>query len=353
MKLVFVTQVYNPDHGVLGFVPRWVQGLAANCEKVLVLALEAGENLELPANVEVHSLGRKGRLNRYLKYYGHLRRAFGKDGYEALLAHMVPRYASLGDKFVRRSGGRTYLWYTHKGVDARLKRAVSLVDKVFTASDESLRIDTPKKVVTGHGIDAAHFAGRPSRRKPGDLRLLSVGRLTPAKDPITLIKIMAELHRRGVRATLEWVGAGLVATDEDYAREVLHQAEVHRVSRFIEWADTVPYPRIAPKYHQADLFLSSSLTGSVDKVVLEAMASGMPVLVSGEAYPPLWTELGSDGDILHFQPGAAVEAADKIIKLWNRSEDERNALGARLQAIAARDHQVDALMARLVQEMRG
>ncbi|MEZ5975833.1 MAG: hypothetical protein R3E96_13625 [Planctomycetota bacterium] len=60
MKLVFVTQVYNPDHGVLGFVPRWVQGLAANCEKVLVLALEAGENLELPANVEVHSLGRKG-----------------------------------------------------------------------------------------------------------------------------------------------------------------------------------------------------------------------------------------------------------------------------------------------------
>ncbi|MEZ5975835.1 MAG: hypothetical protein R3E96_13635 [Planctomycetota bacterium] len=51
---------------------------------------------------------------------------------------------------------------------------------------------------------------------------------------------MAELHRRGVAPPLEWVGAGLVATDEDYAREVLHQAEVHRVSRFIEWADTVP-----------------------------------------------------------------------------------------------------------------
>ncbi len=42
MKLVFVTQVLDSSDAVLGFVGRWVEGLAAQCERVRVLTLEQG-----------------------------------------------------------------------------------------------------------------------------------------------------------------------------------------------------------------------------------------------------------------------------------------------------------------------
>ena len=104
MKLVFVTQVYDCEDAVLGFVPEWVRGLATHAEHVMVLALEVGNLGELPDNVEVRRIGRKGKVGRYLRYRRYLRGAFAKLGYDALLAHMVPRYASLADGIVRKNG---------------------------------------------------------------------------------------------------------------------------------------------------------------------------------------------------------------------------------------------------------
>ncbi len=351
MKLVFVTQVYDCDDGVLGFVPEWVRGLATHAEHVMVLALDVGDLGDLPDNVEVRRIGRKGRVGRYLRYRRHLRTAFSKLGYDALLAHMVPRYASLADGVVRSAGARNFLWYTHKGVDARLLRAISMVDKVFTASDESLRVDTPKKVVTGHGIHVEHFAGRRNAEFRDGPELLAVGRLTPSKDALTTLRAVGELRSRGIPATLKWIGAGLVDADVNYAREVLHQAEVLKLSHHVEWKGAVPYRSIAQHYLAADLLVSSSRTGSVDKVVLEAMASRLPFIASGEAYAPLVTSLGDRAAGLVFPEGNATALADRVQALWESGADARSKLGDDLCEIVARDHEVYDLMGRLVKAM--
>jgi hypothetical protein len=60
---------------------------------------------------------------------------------------MVPRYATTGSGLVRGRGA-SYLWYTHAAVDARLVEAERVVERIFTASDESLRLATHKKLVT-------------------------------------------------------------------------------------------------------------------------------------------------------------------------------------------------------------
>ncbi len=354
MKLVFVTQVYDVDDNVLGFVPRWVEGLAKNVERLQVLALEVGHRGTLPANVEIKEIGRKGRLRRWLRFRSYLRQAFAEQGFTAVLAHMVPRYATLADPIVRKHGGHNFLWYTHKGVDARLERAARVVDKIFTASDVSLRLDTPKKVVTGHGIDLEHFPLTTAREAQGGPRLLSVGRLTPSKDPITALQAMAKLRERGLDCTLQWIGDGLVQADLNYSRHVLHEAEVLGVALQVDWAGMVPYRQIPARYAQADLLLSTSRTGSVDKVVLEAMASGLPVVASGEAYPPLWTDLDAETiQAMTFPAGQAEALADRIQAFWSTSAAQRQALGASLRSIVEADHEVERLMGRLVQEMRG
>ncbi|MFT5058689.1 MAG: glycosyltransferase involved in cell wall biosynthesis [Planctomycetota bacterium] len=351
MKLVFVTQVYDCQDAVLGFVPEWVLGLAAHAEHVMVLALEVGDVGELPANVEVRRIGRKGKVGRYLRYRRFLRSAFSELGYDALLAHMVPRYASFADRIVRKNGAGNFLWYTHKGVDSRLLRAISLVDKVFTASDESLRVDTPKKVVTGHGIHVEHFAGARSTEQREGPQLLAVGRLTPSKDALTTLQAVADLRSRGILATLKWIGAGLVDADVDYAREALHQSEVLGLTQHVEWMGSVPYRQIAPHYLDADFLVSSSRTGSVDKVVLEAMASRLPFIASGVAYAPLVTSLGERAADLAFAEGNSRALADRVQKLWEQGREARAALGDSLCEIVARDHEVNDLMGRLVKAM--
>ncbi len=350
MRLIFVTQVLDRGDGVLGFVVRWVEGLAARCERVRVIALEVGEVDSLPGNVDFRQVGRRGRVRRFLRYRRHLREAFG-EGFDTLLTHMVPRYSTLAAPLARRAGAGHFLWYTHKGVDRRLRRAVRVVDRVFSASPESMRVDTPKRVITGHGVDLAHFAAGAAPSQPP--RLLSVGRLSPAKDPLTLLDALALVRagERGRELVLDWVGGGLAAGDDAYEREVARRIEERGLAGCVALRGPIPYGRVAEFFSRATLFLSGSRTGSVDKVVLEAMAAGRPVVTCNESFPPILAELGCDAQALVYPPGDAHALAERIEGLLALTQEERDRLGARLRAIVARDHEVDALMGRLVTEM--
>jgi glycosyltransferase involved in cell wall biosynthesis len=349
VKLVFVTQVIDRGDAVLGFTSRWVRGFAQHCEAVRVIALEVGDTSDLPDNVDVRELGRKGRISRYLRYRSLLNEAFG-DGFDAVLSHMVPRYAIHAHGPARKAGAREFLWYTHAGVDKRLLKAIDCVGRVFTATDESLRVDTPKRLVTGHGIDVEHFdaAGQLPADPP---RLLSVGRLTPKKDPLTIIEALGRLRAEGRDVGLDLVGAGLVKSDESYARAVQQRIEDFRLSERVRLLGSVPYLEVPANYAAASIVVNSSLTGSLDKVTLEAMASRRPVISCNDTAPALFAELGDDADLCCFPAGDDAALADRIGRLLDRGPSGRGALGERLRQIVVRDHRTDDLMERLVHEM--
>ncbi len=354
MNLVLVTQVLDRQDAVLGFVVRWVEGLASRVGKLRVVALEVGDVSGLPDNVDVRVLGRRGFLGRYLRYRGILKEAFAADGFDTLLTHMVPRYSTLAAGLAERHKVGHFLWYTHKGVDKRLTQAVEVVQKVFTASSESMRVDTPKKTVTGHGIDLQHFQPRGAVSPPGGrLRLLSVGRLTPAKDPLTLLRGLALLVERGLDVELDWAGGALAGGDDAYGDEVEREIQTLGIGERVRLHGAVAYPQIPELYQRADLFVSGSRTGSVDKVVLEAMACGLPVLTCNESFVPLLAELGGQAEVLGFKPGDVHGFAQRAQTLLELPADERGGLGADLRAMVARDHEVESLMGRLVQEMGG
>jgi glycosyltransferase involved in cell wall biosynthesis len=113
----------------------------------------------------------------------------------------------------------------------------------------------------------------------------------------------------------------------------------------------VPYRRVPELYRDAALFVSASRTGSVDKVVLEAMASARPVLTCNPACAALWRGLGRAGEELCFPSGDAPALARRAAALLDQDRERSALLGRELRSIVARDHEVDALMARLVRSM--
>ncbi len=347
MKLLFLTQRMDGTDAVLGFVPRWVEGLARRCERVRVVALDARADEPLAANVDVRVVGRRGRVMRWLRYRRILAEAFA-DGFDAVLAHMVPRYALLAKGPARAAGAKLFLWYTHGSVDRRLERAVDEVLLAFTANAESLRIETPKRVVTGHGIDLAHFdAEGHAPERPA--RLLVVGRITPRKDPLLAVRALERLVAAGRDVHLDLVGDALAPGDAAYVAEVRAAVAAAGLDQRVAWHGAVPYARVPELYRRCSVLLHPSRTGSIDKVVLEAMAAGRPFATCNDSFPPLLAELGADAERLVFPPGDADALAARA-GAWLDAEDAE-AVGRRLQALVRRDHEVDALMTRLVAEM--
>jgi glycosyltransferase involved in cell wall biosynthesis len=351
MKLLFLTQVLDAEDAVLGFTSRWVAGLARHCERVRVLALRVGEVSRLPANVDWREVGRRGRLSRWLRYRRFLREALREEGFDAVLAHMVPRYALLAAGPARRVGAGLWLWYTHGGVDRRLERAARMVDGIFTASEESLRVPARRRIVTGHGVDLDHFDPR-GREAASPPRLLSVGRMTPRKDPLTVLSALSILRSRGHALELDWIGAGLTAADDAFARTVREHIALGELEGSVHLSGAVPYREVPEHYHRASIVINASLTGSLDKVLLEAMASARCVLSCSDAAPGVLAPLGAEVGRLLFPPGDATRLAERIEALLEAGLAERARLGQRLREIVARDHEVDGLMARLVLEMQ-
>jgi glycosyltransferase involved in cell wall biosynthesis len=350
VRLLFLTQVLDRGDAVLGFVHRWVAGLARRCERVRVIALAVGDTRGLPENVDSREVGRSGNALRWLRYRRFLKEAFGQDSFDTVLAHMVPRYTLLAAGQARKHGARQFLWYTHGTVDERLERAEREVEAIFTASPESLRLETSKRVVTGHGIDLEHFDDR------GELpdeppRLLSVGRLTPAKDALTLVAALGLLAERGLDVGLDLVGGGLAAGDDKYEQLVRNEVARLGLERRVAFHGSVPYLDIPARYRSAFALVSASKTGSVDKVVLEAMACRRPVATCNDAFPRLFAGLGADAARLTFPQGDSRALADRVQGLLSMPAPERAALGGRLRDLVRRDHEVDALMGRLCELM--
>ena len=116
----------------------------------------------------------------------------------------------------------------------------------------------------------------------------------------------------------------------------------NKLEKFIEFTGSVPYEKIGEYYFNADVFVHLSKTGSVDKVVLEAMASGIPVFSSSEAFKNIvFPQFLISGD--------PNELAYKIMNFTPISEDETS----KLRDYVASNHSLKNLIERIIKEIEG
>lgn len=276
MKLLLVTQTVSQNDPALGFFIRWIEEFAKHCERVEVICLNEGRHI-LSKNVRVQSLGKENgpprfarRLVYAFRFYALLSRLRGQ--YDAVFVHMNPEYVILGGPLWRLLGKRVALWYTHKSVNLKLRVATFFANVVLTASKESFRLQSRKIRVTGHGIDTKFFSpGQPVAR---DDFALSVGRLTRSKRHDLAIRRAVADHRE-----LHIAGEG-----PDKARLLALVDELHAHVRFL---GGITQAQLRDEYRAAAYLIHTSETGSLDKVVLEALACGLPVHTNDPALKTL------------------------------------------------------------------
>lgn len=146
----------------------------------------------------------------------------------------------------------------------------------------------------------------------GEIILLCVARLAAEKGFDFLAQVASELQTRGLRFRLYIVGGNKEAEVEDEIKALFSRGLLDGSVIFAGFKVGEP---LAEAYASADLFLHCSVTETFGLVVLESMASGVPVIARDEGGPSDTINHGTSG--LLVPPSDVSGFVTEVIRLAN------------------------------------
>jgi sugar transferase (PEP-CTERM/EpsH1 system associated) len=229
-----------------------------------------------------------------------------------------------------------------------------LVDEYITVSKDLQRFLTerigiaPNRVTQIYnGVDVERFVPAPVRSAvalpvgfegDGRVRIGSVGRIQPIKDHATLLRAMASLveRRPGLRSV-----ARLVLVGDGPLREAISAQ-----ARTLGIADIVWLPgatnRVPDMLRAFDVFVLPSLNEGISNTMLEAMASGLPVLATAVGGN---LELVDDGLTGWLFPAQDSRALAKLLERYLDDPELRRRHGAAAREAAESRFSLAAMIA--------
>jgi glycosyltransferase involved in cell wall biosynthesis len=147
--------------------------------------------------------------------------------------------------------------------------------------------------------------------------VLCVSRLVPIKNVALFIDAMAVVHRArpDVRAVITGEGPLEAALKQ--------QADALDLSGVVRFAGYIDQPDLPPWYRAADVFALSSDFDNSPNVLLEAMASGLPVVATDVGGVPDYLEVPGGGALV--PKGDAASMGTQILELLNDDVRRREA----------------------------
>ncbi len=179
--------------------------------------------------------------------------------------------------------------------------------------------------VIPNGIDLERFKITPARPMSPDrtLTILSVARLVERKGIHDLIQAANALREKRQNFRFIFVGRG------DKEAELRAQVAKQGLERWVEFRGSVLHHDMPAVYNEADIFILPSLNEGMSNAILEAMASGLPIITT---YTGGTAEtLRGNGILVPKQAPDAIAKA--ILELWDHDE-LRASMGRRSRSIA-------------------
>jgi glycosyltransferase involved in cell wall biosynthesis len=181
-----------------------------------------------------------------------------------------------------------------------------------------------------------------------DLVFLMVSSIRPVKNIEAALRAFSEVEKEIPKVRLILIGPIL---DQEEGRRIL---ELGRALRCFEYLGEKPQSEVRKVMAASDVFLNTSLNEGMPGAVLEAMAEGLPLLVSATTGNSSLVTHGRNG--LLFRVGEAEELIEAAIKLARdaRMREEMGEIGkqmvAALYSIERELALHESLYSRLIQE---
>jgi glycosyltransferase involved in cell wall biosynthesis len=192
------------------------------------------------------------------------------------------------------------------------------------------------------GIDTERFHPPEGRARREELQILNVAGMSRRKGQIELVEAIAQARERGMAVRMRIAGDGP-------ERPALERAVARLgVEDAVEFLGAVGSHAMPSLYRDADLFCLASFAEGVPTVLMEAMASGLPVISTNVMGTPELVEDGVSGILV--PPARADLLADAIVRLAGDG-DLRERMGAAARERVLESYELGAAADRLLERL--
>jgi phosphatidylinositol alpha-mannosyltransferase len=296
--------------------------------------MEAPRIVRLGRGVSVPFHGGRSHLVLGWRLGPRLGRVLDEGRFDIVHTHcpLVPTLPLLA---LRARGARVVGTFHTAGSNARYAIAAPALRRLLRGLDAGVAVSEPARLfaerfydgplsVIPNGIDLERFHPNGCRPRRGPRVILSVGRFEARKGHRVLLEAFARVRAR-CDAVLVLVGDGPLAAS-------LRRKASRLDAQGIHFTGAVPPHALPDYYRAADLFVAPALKNeSFGIVLLEAMASGLPIVASD--IPGYRSVLGEGA--CYVRPGDARDLASAIADLL-RDPERRRALAGEGRTLAVR-----------------
>jgi len=188
--------------------------------------------------------------------------------------------------------------------------------------------------VVRNGVDTNRFRPAEQNSEPRPFRFVCVGSVYRVKNPVRVVEAVSLLRDRVESPfTLDWYGrlglGGGGAVSEDY-REARERVEKNSLGDVVTFRGETE--RIESAYQSADAVVHVSLQEGIPNAVVEAMACGLPVVVSRVSDLPLLVSTADNGFVCDERSVESI--AEAMERMLTVGSDERAAMSQRSRQLA-------------------
>lgn len=312
MKILFLNYEYPPLGGGAGNATAYLlkeYSHIADLEVHLVTssADEEEHHFSVGENVTVHSIpiGKNGKNQHHqsqkdlLTYawrgYGFAEKLLEKGNFDVIHAfftvpcgymamrlskrYNVPYIVSLRGADVPGYSERFTMLYSFlRPLTRRIwARASNVVSNSSGLRELALQTNVSQEIsIIPNGIDIEEFKPLVDKEVDGYVRILCVSRLTPRKGIRYLLQAMKLLLAENAERKIElWI-----AGEGDETESLKQLSSELGIEKKVKFFGRVAHENLAKHYQSADIFCLPSLNEGMSNTMLEALASGMPIVAT-------------------------------------------------------------------------
>jgi glycosyltransferase involved in cell wall biosynthesis len=161
----------------------------------------------------------------------------------------------------------------------------------------------------GNPVDVQRFLPKVNRPRLESWRIGYVGVVNRHKGQSVLLEASHLLHQRGIPFTLHFAGD---IKDATYRQELNELIEEYHLEKIVHFYGRLPYDQVPTFLATLDLYVCPSLMEMMPFNVLEAMASGLPVVATSVGGIPDAVRSGIEGFLV--PPNNPTVLAEGILK---------------------------------------
>ena len=234
--------------------------------------------------------------------------------------HNIYDYGKYNKKTIRGLYSIVRRWFLLK-YSSKLSDSVISISKIVKKKNcEIFSVPEDKVLVIYNAIDLS-LLPELNNNDSSSLVIGAVGKITKQKGYDTLIKAFRIVNNEKPELKLEIIGEVNSQGNKNYCDEIFKIVSDFKLDDSIVFKNVLPYNEVFKHMSKWKIFILSSEYEGFGLVIVEAMASGTPVIASKVGAVP---EIITDNETgILFKPMDYGDLADKIIKLIDDRESRR------------------------------